>query len=96
MSFRQIAAAIMLLYVVASFAAESPLEQAEENSGALGSNEIESTESSDSATAAAATETSEEEESPTRFVPTEQISQDLGVHLSTNQREDRWLYLSMR
>ena len=79
MSFRQIAAAIMLFYAVASFAAESPLEQAEQNSGTLGSDEIESTESSDSATAASATETSEEEESPGRFVPTEQISQDLGV-----------------
>ena len=79
MSFRQIAAAIMLFYAVASFAAESPLEQAEENSGALVSGENESTESSDSATAAAATEPSDEEESPGRFVPTEQISQDLGV-----------------
>ena len=79
MSFRRIAAAIMLFYAVASFAAESPLEQTEENSGALVSGENESTESSDSATAAAATETSDEEESPGRFVPTEQISQDLGV-----------------
>ena len=79
MSFRQIAAAIMLFYTMASFAAESPLELTEENSGALVSDEIESTESSDSATAAAATEPSDEEESPGRFVPTEQISQDLGV-----------------
>ena len=79
MSFRQISAAIMLFYAVASLAAESPLEQTEENSGALVSDEIESTESSDSATAAAATETPDEEESPGRFVPTEQISQDLGV-----------------
>ena len=79
MSFRQIAAAIMLFYAIASSAAESPLEQTEENSGALVSDEIERAESSDSATAAAATETSDEEESPGRFVPTEQISQDLGV-----------------
>ena len=79
MSFRQIAAAIMLFYAMASFAAESSLEQTEENSGALVLDEIESTKSSDSATAAAVTETSDEEESPGRFVPTEQISQDLGV-----------------
>ena len=79
MKLRQIAAAIMLLYAVASFAAESPLEQAEENSDALVSDEIESAEASDSATEAAMTEPSEEEESPGRFVPTEQISQDLGV-----------------
>ena len=79
MSFRQIAAAIMLFYTMASLAAESPLEQTEENSGALISDEVESAESSDSATAASATETSDEEESPGRFVPTEQISQDLGV-----------------
>ncbi|MEC7079224.1 MAG: hypothetical protein VXX10_02855 [Pseudomonadota bacterium] len=79
MKLRQIAAAIMLLYAVASFAAESPLEQAEENSDALVSDEIESAEASDSATAAAMTEPSDEEESPGRFVPTEQISQDLGV-----------------
>ena len=79
MSFRQIAAAIMLFYGIASLAADSPLEQTEENSGALVSDEIESAESSDSATAAAATETSDEEGSPGRFVPTEQISQDLGV-----------------
>ena len=79
MSFRQIAAAIMLFYVIASLAAENPLEQTEENSGALVADEIESAENSDSATAAAATETSDEEESPGRFVPTEQISQDLGV-----------------
>lgn len=78
MKLRQIAAAIMLFYAVASFAAESPLEQAEENSDALVSDEIESAEASDSATAAAMTEPSEEE-SPGRFVPTEQISQDLGV-----------------
>jgi hypothetical protein len=45
----------------------------------LVSDEIESAEASDSATAAAMTEPSEEEESPGRFVPTEQISQDLGV-----------------
>jgi hypothetical protein len=64
---------------VASFAAEGPLEQSEENSDALVSDEIESAEASDSATAAAMTEPSEEEESPGRFVPTEQISQDLGV-----------------
>ena len=79
MSFRQVAAAIMLFYAMASLAAESPLEQTEENSGALISDEVESAESSDSATAASATETSDEEESPGRFVPTEQISQDLGV-----------------
>ena len=79
MSFRQISAAIMLFYVVASLAAESLVEQTEENSGALVSDEIESADSSDSATAAAATETSDDEESPGRFVPTEQISQDLGV-----------------
>ena len=79
MSFRQIAAAIMLFYAVAPFAAESPLEQAEENSDALISDEIESAEASDSATAAAMTEPSDEEESPGRFVPTEPISQDLGV-----------------
>ena len=79
MKLRQIAAAIMLLYAVASFAAESPLEQAEENSDALVSDEIESAEASDSATAAVMTEPSDEEESPGRFVPTEQISQDLGV-----------------
>ena len=79
MKLRQIAAAIMLFYAMASFAAESSLEQTEDGSGALVSDEIESTESSDSATAAAATETSDEEESPGRFVPTEQISQDLGV-----------------
>ena len=69
----------MRICAIASLAAESPLEQTEENSGALVSDEIESAESSDSATAAAATETSDEEESPGRFVPTEQISQDLGV-----------------
>ena len=79
MSFRQIAAAIMLFYAIASLSAESPLEQTEENSGVLVSDEIGSAESSDSATEAAATETSDEEESPGRFVPTEQISQDLGV-----------------
>ena len=79
MKLRQIAAAIMLLYAVASFAAESPLEQTEEDSDALVSDEIESVEASDSATAAAMTEPSDEEESPGRFVPTEQISQDLGV-----------------
>lgn len=79
MKLRQIAAAIMLFYAVASFAAESPLKQAEENSDALVSDEIESAEVSDSATAAAMTELSDEEESPGRFVPTEQISQDLGV-----------------
>ena len=79
MKLGQIAAAIMLFYVVASFAAESPLEQAEENSDALVSDEIESAEASDSTTAAAMTEPSDEEESPGRFVPTEQISQDLGV-----------------
>ena len=78
MKLRQIAAAIMLFYAVASFAAESPLEQAEENSDALVSDEIESAEDSDSATAAEMTEPSDEEE-PGRFVPTEQISQDLGV-----------------
>ena len=78
MKLRQIAAAIMLFYAVASFAAESPLEQAEESSDALVSDEIESAEASDSATAAAMAEPSEEE-SPGRFVPTEQISQDLGV-----------------
>lgn len=77
MKLRPIAAAIMLFYAVASFAAESPLEQSEENSDALVSDEIESAEASD--TAAAMTEPSEEEESPGRFVPTEQISQDLGV-----------------
>ena len=79
MSFRQLAAAIILFYAVVAFAAESPLEQIEENSDALVSGEIESIESSDSVAAAAATETSDEEESPGRFVPTEQISQDLGV-----------------
>ena len=79
MKLRQIATAIMLFYAAASFAAESPLEQAEENSDALVSDEIESAEASDSATAAAMTEPSDEEESPGRFVPTEQISQDLGV-----------------
>ena len=79
MSFRQIAAAIILFYAVASIAAESPLGQTEENSDASVSDEIESTESSNSAKAAAATEPSDEEESPGRFVPTEQISQDLGV-----------------
>ena len=79
MKLRQTAAAIMLLYAVASFAAESPLEQTEENSDALVSDEIESAEASDSATAAAMTDPSDEEESPGRFVPTEQISQDLGV-----------------
>ena len=79
MKLRQIAAAIMLFCAVASFAAESPLEQSEENSDALVSDEIESAEASDSATAAAMTELSDEEESPGRFVPTEQISQDLGV-----------------
>ena len=79
MKLRQIAAAIMLFYAVASFAAESPLEQSEENSDALVSDEIERAEASDSTTAAAMTEPSEEEESPGRFVPTEQISQDLGV-----------------
>ena len=79
MKLRQSAAAIMLFYAAASFAAESPLEQAEENSDALVSDEIESAEASDSATAAAMTEPSDEEESPGRFVPTEQISQDLGV-----------------
>ena len=79
MKLRRIAAAIMLFYAVASFAAESSLEQAEENSDALVSDEIESAEASDSATAAAMTEPSDEEGSPGRFVPTEQISQDLGV-----------------
>lgn len=79
MKLRPIAAAIMLVYAVVSFAAESPLEQSEENSDALVSDEIESAEASDSATAAAMTEPAEEEESPGRFVPTEQISQDLGV-----------------
>ncbi|MEC7997942.1 MAG: hypothetical protein VX166_09145 [Pseudomonadota bacterium] len=79
MKLRQIAAAIMLFYSVASFGAESPLEQTEENSDALGSDEIESAEASDSATVAAMAEPSDEEESPGRFVPTEQISQDLGV-----------------
>lgn len=79
MKLRQIAAASMLFYAVASFAAESPLEQSEENSDALVSDEIESAEASDIATAAAMTEPSDEEESPGRFVPTEQISQDLGV-----------------
>lgn len=79
MSFRQTAAAIMLFNAIASLAADGPLEQTEENSGALVSDEIESADSSDSATAAAATETSDDEESPGRFVPTEQISQDLGV-----------------
>ena len=79
MSFRQIAAAIMLFYAIASLAAENPSEQTEESSGALVADEIESAENSDSATVAAATETSNEEESPGRFVPTEQISQDLGV-----------------
>ena len=79
MKLGQIAAAIMLFYAVASFAAESPLEQAEENSDALVSDEIESAEASGSATAAEMTEPSDEEESPGRFVPTEQISQDLGV-----------------
>ena len=79
MKLRQSAAAIMLFYAAASFAAESPLEQAEENSDALVSDEIESAEASDSATSAAMTEPSDEEESPGRFVPTEQISQDLGV-----------------
>ena len=52
MKLRQIAAATMLFYAVASFAAESQLEQAEENSDALVSDEIESAEASDSATAA--------------------------------------------
>ena len=47
MKLRQIAAAIMLFYAVASFAAESPLEQSEENSDALVSDEIESAEASD-------------------------------------------------
>ena len=79
MSSRQIATAIILFYAVASFAAESPLEQTEENSGALVSDEIGSAETSDSVTAASVTEPSDEEESPGRFVPTEQISQDLGV-----------------
>ena len=79
MKLRQVAAAIMLFYAVASFAAESQLEQAEENSDALVSDEIESAGASDSATAAEMTEPSDEEESPGRFVPTEQISQDLGV-----------------
>ena len=51
MSFRQFAAAIMLFYAMAPLAAESPLEQTEEISGALVSDEIESAESSDSATA---------------------------------------------
>lgn len=79
MKLRPIAAAIMLVYAVVSFAAESPLEQSEENSDSLVSDEIENAEASDSATAAEMTEPSEEEESPGRFVPTEQISQDLGV-----------------
>ena len=79
MKLRPIAAAIMLVYAVVSFAAESPLEQSEENSDSLVSDEFESAEASDSATAAEMTEPSEEEESPGRFVPTEQISQDLGV-----------------
>ncbi len=79
MKLRQIAAAIMLFYSVASFGAESPLEQTEENSDALVSDEIESAEASDSTTVAAMAEPSDEEESPGRFVPTEQISQDLGV-----------------
>ena len=79
MKLRPIAAAIMLVYAVVSFAAESSLEQSEENSDSLVSDEIESAEASDSATAAEMTEPSDEEESPGRFVPTEQISQDLGV-----------------
>ena len=67
MKLRQIATAIMLFYAAASFAAESPLEQAEENSDALVSDEIESAEASDSATAAAMTEPSDEEASPGPF-----------------------------
>ena len=80
MSLRQIAAVFIMTHAVASVAAESPLKQTEENSSdALVLDEIESAESSFTAGAAAATETSDEEESPGRFVPTEQISQDLGV-----------------
>ena len=80
MIFRQIAAAFIMTYAVASVAAEGSLEQTEEKSSdALVSDEIESAESSRTAEAAAAKETSDEEESPGRFVPTEQISQDLGV-----------------
>lgn len=79
MTFRLIATAIIVFYAGASFAAESLLEQSEENSGALVSDEIGSAETSDSATVASVAEPSDEEESPGRFVPTEQISQDLGV-----------------
>ena len=79
MSFRQIAAAIMLFYAIASSAAESPLEQTEENSDASVTVKIEGAEGSDRTIAPAETEPTDEEESPGRFVPTEQISQDLGV-----------------
>ena len=79
MSFRQIAAAMILSCAEASFAAESPLEQTEDNSDTPVSVEIEGAESSGSIQAPDETQPSDEEESPSRFVPTEQISQDLGV-----------------
>tara|TARA_B100000900_G_scaffold381657_1_gene368270 strand:- start:376 stop:633 length:258 start_codon:yes stop_codon:yes gene_type:complete len=79
MSFRHIAATIILYYALVSFAAESQLEQTEENSEAIVPSEVDGSASSDSVAADALTEPFDEEESPGRFVPTEQISQDLGV-----------------
>ena len=79
MLFKQIAAGLILFYAIAIMAADSQLEQSEENPEAMALGEIDDSESSDSVTAATATESADEEESPGRFVPTEQISQDLGV-----------------
>tara|TARA_B100001057_G_C22628377_1_gene863414 strand:- start:677 stop:934 length:258 start_codon:yes stop_codon:yes gene_type:complete len=79
MSFRHIAATIILYFTMVSFAAENQSEQTEENSEAIVSGEVDGSASSDSVAVDAEKEPSDEEESPGRFVPTEQISQDLGV-----------------
>lgn len=68
-----------------AWAAENQVEQAEENSEATeAAVEVEAVDDaalpvSDEADAGEPVEALEDEESPGRFVPTEQISQDLGV-----------------
>ena len=79
MGFRHIAATIILYFAMVSLAAESQSEQTEENSEAIVSGEVDGSANSDSVAVDAVTEPFDEEESPGRFVPTEQISQDLGV-----------------
>lgn len=86
MKIRLFALLFTLLAAGWVWAAENQVEQAEENAEATEEASVEAEaidgvadQAIDETTAEEAAEELEDEESPGRFVPTEQISQDLGV-----------------